>query len=391
VGAVQGRQPEPAIASPARSAPIRLVFVIASLGIGGAERVVSTLASHWATRGWGVTILTFDDGHAAPSYRLDARVRHQPLDLAGDSPHWRAAVRQNIERIRVVRRAIRAETPDAVLSFIAQTNVVVLCATRGLGVPVLVSERTDPYLYPIPAPWVWLRRRTYGWADQVVVLNERARSYFPPRIRGRTTVIPNPVVVEPGGAASLEGKPLGGPLVVSMGRLAEEKGHDLLLRAFARVRERFPDWSLAILGEGPWRPDLERLRDELGLAGRAWLPGVVRNPHGVLREADLFVLPSRHEGFPMALAEAMACGLPVIATEYHEGVRDIVRDGVDGVLVSPENVDALAAALGRLMEDEAERRRLAARGQEIRERFGLQRVAGIWEELLARVTERGRR
>jgi glycosyltransferase involved in cell wall biosynthesis len=140
-----------------------------------------------------------------------------------------------------------------------------------------------------------------------------------------------------------------------------------------------------VLGDGPERARLERLRDELGLTGRARFWGTVRDPQAWLRQADLFALPSRQEAFPLALAEALACGAPVVAAEYHVGVRDLVTDGDNGLLVPSEDVGALADALGRLMGDPAQRARLAARAAPSVERYGRARVMAMWDALLAEV------
>jgi GalNAc-alpha-(1->4)-GalNAc-alpha-(1->3)-diNAcBac-PP-undecaprenol alpha-1,4-N-acetyl-D-galactosaminyltransferase len=361
---------------------MRLTLVISSLACGGAERVMTVMANYWAARAWHVTLLTLDDGTAAPFYDVDYRVRHSPLGLAGNSGNRAYGLRNNVRRVSGLRRAIRNSRPDAVISFIDKTNVVTLLAAQGLNVPVIVSEHTDPFLNPIGGVWKRLRGWTYPLADMIVVLSETALDYFPPRLQSRTRVIPNPVS-RPVTDAGPRGQ-LVKPSVVAMGRLSREKGFDLLLRAFARVKDSHREWSLTILGEGPLRAELESLRDGLGLAGSVHLPGRVKRPHEVLAQGELFVMPSRREGFPMALCEAMACGLPVVCADCSGGLREIVRSGIDGLLVPAENADALAAAMGSLMRDESERKRLASGARHVTERFGVEKVMGMWEEALER-------
>jgi glycosyltransferase involved in cell wall biosynthesis len=141
-----------------------------------------------------------------------------------------------------------------------------------------------------------------------------------------------------------------------MGRFHRQKGFDLLLAAFSRLKDRYPEWSLTIFGDGPMRPQIESLRNELGLRDKVLLPGLVKNPHEVFRQADIFVLSSRSEGMPAALMEAMSCGLPVISTD-----------------------------LDRLMSDKSERERLSYNAVKVNERFALEKVMGMWEELLKEV------
>jgi glycosyltransferase involved in cell wall biosynthesis len=364
---------------------VRITLVITNLESGGAERVISIMANHWAKKDWLVRLLTFDDGSTPPFYDLDSRIRLIPLGIYKASSNPAAAIVNNLKRISVLRRAIRDSKPDVVISFLSFVNTLALLATRGLGVPVVVSERNNPLMDPIGPVWKLLRRWTYMFEAQIVVQTKRAQASFPPAIQARTTVIPNPVPPLPQAEHTPTDVMLAKPALVAMGNFYPQKGFDLLLKALARLKDRHPAWTLTILGEGPLRTQIESLRDALGLNGRVHLPGRVKNPHHVLKQADLFVLSSRWEGWPMALAEAMSCGLPVIAADCRMGPREIVRDGVDGVLVPPEDVEALAAAMDKLMSDESTRKRLASRAREVTERFPLEKVMSMWEELLRTV------
>jgi glycosyltransferase involved in cell wall biosynthesis len=383
---------------------MRVTLVISSMRGGGSERVVSHMANHWARQGWPITVLTICHGLDAPCYPLDPRVVHrdmkfsralrQPMPSApalsalkgifdACSPPERRRLLVELNLVTALRRAIAASRPQVVISFISATNVRTLLATRGLDVPVIVSERTDPYRDALSEGIRRLRRRLYAHAAYMVGQTQEIAAFFAGAIGDRARVIHNPVLPpafhHPPDVAVA--KVSSGPIVAAMGRLVEEKGFMLLLRAFAAVAAKHPTWSLEIWGEGPERPRLERLAQNLNVKDRVRLPGFTGRPFDALRRADLFALSSLSEGFPNALCEAMACGLPAVAFDCSSGVREIVRDGVDGVIVPAANVPALAAALNRVMTDDGERRRLAARAVEVVDRFAVDKVMAQWEQL----------
>jgi glycosyltransferase involved in cell wall biosynthesis len=381
-----------------------MTLVISTLRGGGAERVVSNMANYWASRGWSVTVLTVSHGHEPPYYQLDPQVVHRdmmfyrnalhPVPNAGllmalkeifddCSPAERRTLIPELSLISALRHAIIDTRPQCVISFINLTNVRVLLATRGLGLPVIVSERVDPHQDPLPEGATLLRRRLYPMAQYLVAQTVEAADYFAAQVGDRRRAIPNPVLQpelpDPGNDASAQKV---GRILVGMGRLAEQKGFALLLSAFSMVADKHPSWSLQIWGEGPQREALERLSRELNLSGRVSLPGFTRRPFEALSRADLFAMSSLAEGFPNALCEAMACGLPVVSFNCSSGIREIIRDGVDGLIVRAADPTALASALDGLMANEGERRRLAVKAVEVTKRFGLEETMSRWERLV---------
>jgi GalNAc-alpha-(1->4)-GalNAc-alpha-(1->3)-diNAcBac-PP-undecaprenol alpha-1,4-N-acetyl-D-galactosaminyltransferase len=366
----------------------RLSLVISSLQAGGAERVLSRMASYWAARGHDVEIVSYDRPDARPFYPLHADVRVRGLDLLRDSRHPIEALWNTAVRVRRVRRAIVDHRPDVVISFLDQVNVVTLLATRALGLPVIVSERNDPAKLPLAAPWPALRRWTYRRARWVVMQTPEAAAYFSDDPRIRMTVIGNPIVPAPSPATATatatetETDARGVSWITAVGRLAPQKGFDLLLRAFAQIAASHPSWALRIVGEGGERAALTDQARTLGIADRVELAGRVDNVFPLLAAADLFVLSSRFEGFPNALAEAMSAGLPVIAFDCRSGPSALIRHEVDGLLVPPEDVAGLAAAMHRLIANPAERAALAARASEVVERYSEAAIMNRWEELL---------
>jgi glycosyltransferase involved in cell wall biosynthesis len=170
--------------------------------------------------------------------------------------------------------------------------------------------------------------------------------------------------------------------IVAVGRLSEEKGFHALIEAFRLVAPQYPDWTLTIFGEGDERGRLERLVQQSQLAARVHLPGWTEDVKGALLSGELFVLPSRYEGFPNALLEAMAVGLPCISFDCDSGPREIIRHGMDGLLVPAGDVRQLAEALASLMGDPSLRQKLGSEARNVVTRFSREAIYGQWDQLL---------
>ena len=363
---------------------MRLTMLISSLSRGGAERAMAVEADHWAAKGHHVTLVTFADPDPK-DYSVSESVHRIGLGLPAGGRHPWHVLRRSAARVRALRAVLRSSRPDVVVSFMETPSVLAVLAAAGLRVPVVVMEHNDPTKHPIAPPWELMRRLTYPRAAAVVVLTERLRPWAARTARRAPVfVLPTPLWLQPGDVPNPA--PHGsGRQLVAVGRLVPQKGFDVLLDAFARVAPAHPDWSLLVLGDGPERPRLEAQAARLGLSGRVAMPGQVADPLPLLAGSDLFVMSSRYEGLPMALLEALACGLPAVSFDCPTGPREVIRDGVDGVLVAAGDGAALSGALGRLMGDGAARAALAARAAEVQGRFGMDRVMDLWEDMFHQV------
>jgi glycosyltransferase involved in cell wall biosynthesis len=230
-------------------------------------------------------------------------------------------------------------------------------------------------------------RRGYGQLDALAVLTAGDADDYGRFLEGsgtRVVQIPNAIPPLGGGRAALEA-----PLVVAAGRLTRQKGFDLLIRAFAPLAERHPDWRLRIYGAGKERPALEAQIAAAGLGASVALRGATRKLGEAFAEASLFALSSRWEGFGMVIVEAMSKGLPVVSFDCPRGPADLITPGVDGELVPAEDVAAMTAALEQLILDPARRRAYGAAAVEKARAYELGAIGARWDSLLAELQERG--
>jgi glycosyltransferase involved in cell wall biosynthesis len=361
---------------------LKIAFLISSLSAGGAERVASILMRSWASAGHEVVLLTYQRPGDPLHYPVPDGVVHRPLAALA---RWRTVACRAvnlIERIGKIRRCLLRERPDVMVGFMTDVNVVGILAATRTGIPVIVSERTHPAFHDVGRLLSWMRARLYPRAAAVVVQTDGIASWCRAALGLAAHVIANPV--EKGSARVPAPYPR--RRLIAVGRLSEEKGFAVLIEAFRRLAEEFPDWDLVIYGEGAERSRL--VAAAAGLGGRVSLPGVVTDIPERLREADVYVQSSRYEGFPNALCEALAAGCCVVAADAPGATRDILGGGEYGVLAPPGGPALLADALRPVMRDAGLRQAFSRKAAMAVAPFGVEKIAAEWVSLFREVSGR---
>lgn len=360
------------MATPARPSTPTVVLLTGTLQCGGSERQLADMANYWAARGFRVTLATWSGRRIEDFYELAPAIRRVHLD-AGDH----GKIGGNLARIAKLRRILRDYRPDALLSFLTRSNVPAILACHGQPVRVVISERVQPaHETGLQLEWRLLRRLVYRRADALVCQTHATANWIRRHWRQRSVVIPNALRPLPKPPERRES------LILCVGRLVRQKGFDLLLLAYARIMSRFPGWHIAFAGNGPERGALDAMCRELRIEDRITYLGHVQDVEIWMGRAALVVQPSRFEGFPNAVLEAMGMGAAVISADCPAGPAELIEDGVNGRLVPVEDVDALASVMEELMSQPDLRVRLGQRALEVRDRFHQDKVMAQWEAIL---------
>jgi glycosyltransferase involved in cell wall biosynthesis len=364
-------------------------FVTYSLSMGGAEQSLCILANELAAKGWGVSIISLEDSDSPPYYALHESISIYQVRSVSEARSTFHAATMFVSSLRAIRRLLRAIGPDIIVSFLDWVNVLSIFASRGLGIPIVYSERVDPRYAPTRRFWKLLRPLAYRLGDALVVLSSGCLEAFPTAIREQAAVIPTPIRASENKLVA--NSPMTSALrFIAVGRLVPQKGFDLLIEAFSPIANACPEWSLSIFGDGPLREELELRCEALGLSDQIFLPGQTEDVYREMGKSSVFVLSSRFEGFGRVLAEAMSCGLPVVSFDCPSGPSEIFVDGQEGFLVPREDVAALSLAMRKLVEDADLRRSMGEHAKIRSAAFSPETVTAQWETVFERVLrERG--
>jgi glycosyltransferase involved in cell wall biosynthesis len=358
---------------------MRILFVWRKYNqvVGGVERMSIALMNEMVKRGHDVGLLSWDRHDARTYYEMDDRIEWFKLNAG--NPDEKASMAMRFERMRKIRSVVKNYNPDTIIAFMDGVFLSVKLSILGLHIPTIEAERCSAarFEYLKSGKYVNLIFQSLRLAKNITIQLESYRNDYPEYLRSRIVSIPNPVFqpqrhAKPGQGAE--------KILLSVGRLSYQKNYGVLIDAFAKIATEFPDWTLKIVGEGEEKEQLEKRAENLRISGQVQFANTVKNVSDLYCSSHLFILPSRWEGFPNALAEALAHGLPSVGFRECLGVRDLIHDGINGILADKiDNADTLAAALRTLMKDDKRREEMGIAASNSMKPYAPEAVFDQWE------------
>lgn len=360
---------------------MKITLLIGCLTGGGAERVVCNLANHLAAHNHDVDVLIVANDI---TYKPNSNVN--VISMSGESgTYFVPKTIINLWRLYKFNRYLRNQKRDLYVTFLPKLSIMLMQQGRFFKAPVVLAERSNPEKFCSRSKENDTNfLKYYSKADGYVFQTDDARSYYDKRGLNvsNSAVIPNAIneafVLEPYTGEREK-------VIVSVGRLTKEKNFHILISAFAKIAPKFPEYKLRFYGQGKMLETLQELTKTLGIVNRVEFAGYVHNVSEVLRKTSLFVLSSEFEGMPNALSEAMALGLPCIATDCPVGgPRFLIEEEVNGLLVPVGDVDSMADAIERVLNNEELKEKLGQNARHISERLSSDKIYNMWEEFLVR-------
>lgn len=356
-----------------------IAFYIGSLNKGGAERVFVNLAEYFQKEGCQVTMIT--QYQKENEYELPAGVTRVISDLTPEEEGGRLA--NFVNRFKKLRRIYKEYAPDLVLSCIGKNNFMSMAAAFLQKTKTVISVVADPKEEYYNAPMRLLANLMFPFADGAVFQTTDAVAWFSKPVQKKAVILKNSL-----NSAFLlprfEGERK--KEIVAVGRMDKNKNQRMLLNAFAKIADRFPDHTVTIYGKGELKEALAGEARQLGIGSRVNLPGTTTDVPGAIRQSEVFVLTSNSEGMPNTLLEAMALGLPCISTDCPcGGPKDLIQSGENGFLVPVGDADALAETLALLLGDKALQEKVGKEAWKLQESYTPEKVNSQWKEYFEKV------
>lgn len=354
---------------------MKVIFVIQGLRSGGAERVVSVLSDEFSKKNIDVVIaLTEQWGNIAYKINPNCVI----CNLTNNNK--KNVLINRFLNIYKLRSLFKSENPDVVISFITRTNICAIIASIGLNIPVFVSERNNPMIDPRSKFTRLLRNLLYPWAKGCVFQTNFAMRCFSHKIQNISKVIYNPINSDIYKVSkNLQRK----KRIVALCRLNKQKNLSLLIKSFANIHHKFPDYILEIYGEGEERERLEKLIYALNLENKCFLMGTTKRPLEILATSEVFALSSDYEGMSNALIEALCCGCACISTDSPAySARELIINKKNGILVAVNDEEDFSNALNYILSDTNGRNAIMCEAQNVEAKVNTENIVKEWIDFI---------
>lgn len=355
---------------------MKVMLCINQLSKGGAERVVTNLANYLSNN-HKVTIVSVRDQGIA--YDINKNVKIYFLD----NKKAKNPIKKILNRVNKLNTIIKKEKVEAILSFLPMASFLSLFLKKRRKTKVIVSVRNDPKVEYKKIQDFIAMKILYPLADGFVFQTEDARKYFNKKIQNKSAIILNSLnpdfIMD-----SYKGKRE--KTIVSVGRLSSQKNHLLLIKAFEKINNDFPEHKLIIYGEGEKREELESYIKEKNLTNFISLPGIENDIKNKIYKSNLFVLSSNYEGLPNALIEALALGIPCISTNCPcGGPKSLIKDDYNGLLTEVGNVDMMAHKIKYILKNEDFAKKIGINASKIKDKLNPNIINKEWEDYLNKI------
>ncbi len=348
----------------------KVLFVIGTLGNGGAERVIATLSNNFNLKGIKVKIILIYGNRC--DYMVNSNVELSTITCTNKFRLFRP-----FERFQKIRKSIIDFKPDCVISFLADVNIHTLISMCNLNIPLIVCERNDPEKDP-SRKWVrYLRDKIYKYADGFVFQTPDAMKYFDGKISTYKlrTIISNPLTQDLPFHTFVDGN----RRIITACRLNSQKNLILMIDAVSNVVKSGVNCELDIYGMGPLQNKLENYINELKMDEYIHLKGFSNNIHTEMQNSCMFVISSDYEGISNSMLEALAIGVPVIATDCPVGgARMFIENNISGILTKVGDRYELEEAIKRILNDPYKAEEMGRKASEIRKLLNIENISNEW-------------
>lgn len=360
----------------------KIVFYLGSLGKGGTERVAVNLAEYLSEKGFCVTIATKE--RVENEYPVSGKINRVLADISKDEITGSRIVNL-YRRVKKLRKIWKEESADLIVSFICKNNYMALVSSVGLGIPVVVSVRSAASV-EYPGIHKYLADILFKLSSGIVLQTEDAKKYFTKSLQRKAVILQNPLNQD---FMLPEYKDKREPVIVSVGRLDTNKNPQMLIKAFSKIADKFPEEMLEFYGDGDLYDELKQLVKRLNLQNRVIFKGRQADIALKIQRAHIFVLTSRVEGMPNALIEAMFLGLVPVSTDFAGGgVHRLIENGVNGFIVPVEDDQALAECLIKILGNSDLEKKLRNNTYRIRQEVNPVSVNKMWRQYFETIMEK---